>query len=122
MQNSKPLLVSDLVNTYKGINTSTITEPDATAQHAKNAAASSQQIQNANSNSAINDYADVVLANGQQEKTSNQKQRSSHAKEKQITDRESAVKNFTIIEESADEMENDQDKPKQNLNSQLDKK
>ena len=27
MQNSKPLLVSELVNNYKGINTSTISEP-----------------------------------------------------------------------------------------------
>jgi len=53
-QNSKPLLVSELVSNYKGINTSVISEE--TVDHGKNCADGSSQI--------IADYTDQQMPAG----------------------------------------------------------
>lgn len=77
MMNSKPLLVSELVNNYKGINTSTISEPSASISKAAGGEPASNKV--------IADYANESMNNAV------------------IKGSVANAKNYTIIEESADE-------------------
>lgn len=84
VQNSKPLLVSELVNNYKGMSTSTMSEPSI-------AVGESKISKEPSSSRVIADYANENMPNAAKKGTTSTV----------------AAKNYTIIEESADE--NDQD-------------
>ena len=81
--NSKPLLVSELVNNYKGINTSTISEPSASISKAVGGEPASSKV--------IADYANESMNNAV------------------VKGSAANAKTYTIIEESADEHDPEQE-------------